>query len=229
MQGPEAGEDIRRCPSCGALVSAEATWCGQCFAPLKRSGREQEFAQGLSAEADPAPVPPETGAVAAAPPGRPTAAPTWPCPVCGNDNAIELDVCSVCGTPFATLMRMDDRPPPIDPREALTASLIYPGRGHRKVGRTPDGIARGVLFAVLFALTVLLASSGLHSMALVGAFLLYASLTLLVYVGSALEAYRLAQGGEVFVASRTLLWATVAVIMATMGLIALSLIGAVRR
>ncbi len=149
--------------------------------------------------------------------------------MCGNDNAIELDVCAVCGTPFATLMRMDEKPPHVEPMEALTASLIYPGRGHRKVGRTPDGVARGVLFAVVFTLTLLLASSGLHSTALLVAFLLYASLSLLVYVGSALEAYRLAQGGSMFVSSRTLLWATVGVILVSVGLIALSLIGAVRR
>jgi hypothetical protein len=25
------------CPSCGARITAEATWCGQCFAPVDRS------------------------------------------------------------------------------------------------------------------------------------------------------------------------------------------------
>ena len=26
----------RRCPTCGALASPDAEWCGQCFAPLNR-------------------------------------------------------------------------------------------------------------------------------------------------------------------------------------------------
>lgn len=28
---------MHTCPSCGARVTAEATWCGQCFTPIDRS------------------------------------------------------------------------------------------------------------------------------------------------------------------------------------------------
>jgi hypothetical protein len=153
----------------------------------------------------------------------------WPCPVCGNDNAIELDACAVCGTPFATLMRADEKPLSVEPRDALKWSLIYPGLGHRRVGRSADGLARGVLFGVLLALTLLLGTSGLGSSVLVMAFGLYAVLTLLVYVGSAVEAYQLAEGGDVLLSSRGLLWATVGVILVSVATIALSLVGAARR
>ena len=44
----------RRCPTCGALASPEAEWCGQCFAPLDRVGaRNEAEAEGA---AGPSPV-----------------------------------------------------------------------------------------------------------------------------------------------------------------------------
>ena len=30
-------DEERRCPNCGALVSEDAAWCGQCFTPLRRA------------------------------------------------------------------------------------------------------------------------------------------------------------------------------------------------
>jgi len=45
-----------------------------------------------------------------------------------------------------------------------------------------------------------------------------------IYLGSAAEAYRIAGGGTTFVSSRALLWATVALIMIAVSLLALSVI-----
>jgi hypothetical protein len=230
MPGPQPVDEIRRCPSCGALVSADATWCGQCYATLEVRAPAAPVAEPRP----PAPMPdPPTAGPGVSSEGQPApprkAEPTWPCPVCGNDNPIELDGCSVCGTPFAALMRAAEKPPPVEPRDALIRSLIYPGLGHRRVGRPADGLARGVLFGVLLALTLLLGTSGLGSATLVAAFALYAILTVVVYAGSAVEAYRLAEGGDVLVSSRALLWTTVGVILVSVGMIALSLVGAVRR
>ena len=115
--------EAQRCPDCGALVSEDAEWCGQCFRSLK----------ALTPEAlpDPAPVavtrlptvPPapvtavsDSGVARDGPapmPDAPDGAPTWPCPACENANPIELDACAVCGTSFASLMRQDEPAPQV--------------------------------------------------------------------------------------------------------------------
>lgn len=199
-----------RCPNCGALVSGDAEWCGQCFAPLRRR--------------------PEPGpAAAAAPPAvartdEAGAAAAWPCPVCGERNPIELDACRVCGTPFAQLLRQDEPRPTIPPRDAFLWSLIFPGVGHAKVGRAADGVARGTLFGLTFGLTLVIVLAGVSNPALLGAVALLLTCALTVYLGSALEAYRIAEGGTAFVSPRTLLWATVAVVMLSVGLLAASVV-----
>ena len=224
MDAPTTADEERRCPSCGALVTADAQWCGQCFASL--------------AEAEPESVVTETARVIAAPTaaggtpaasGRPAKIPTWRCPACEHDNAIELDVCAVCGTPFATLMRQDEQRPNVDPKDALAWSLIFPGLGHRKAGYGIDGLARGVLFAMLFSMALLTGLSGVSSAAVFGLFALFMGLALTVYVGSAFEAYRLAEGGEPLVAARTLLWVTVGVILLSMLVLVLSVVTAAKR
>jgi hypothetical protein len=154
---------------------------------------------------------------------------TWPCPACGNENAIELNACAVCGTSFATLMRQDDAPPKVDPKDALAWSLIFPGLGHRKVGRGLDGLARAVLFAMLFAMALVVFISGVTSGGLFGIFLLFMTLALAVYLGSAYEAYRMAEGAQPLVSARALLWATVGVILASIVMLALTVATAARR
>jgi hypothetical protein len=221
--GSELG--ARRCPDCGALASPDAEWCGQCFRPLVEPVPASMPAPGQA---------PQHVAVAAAPADaapadRPAPVPVWPCPACGNDNAIELDACAVCGTTFASLMRQDDAPPKVDPTEALKASLLFPGLGHRKVGRGLDGLARGVLFAVLAAMAATMFISGVTTSGTFGVFALFLGAALLVYVGSAFEAYRLAEGGQPFVTSRALLWATVVVIIGSVLLLAVSVVTVARR
>jgi len=205
----------RRCPDCGALASPDAEWCGQCF----RSLVEREVEQSARAERSPAPVAPTAAGARAA---------TWPCPACGNENWLDLDACSVCGTTFASLMRQDEAPVRIDPKDALSASLLYPGLGHRKVGRSLDGLARGVLFTVLAAMAATVFVAGVDSAGTFGVFALFLGAALLVYLGSAYEAYRLADGEPPIVSSRALLWATVAIIIGSVMVIAVSLISAAR-
>lgn len=221
-------EDERRCASCGALVSADADWCGQCFASLAEPppmpGREPEpVAAGLVAASGGVDEP----ARATEAPDRP--APAWPCPACGNRNPIALEACAVCGTTFATLMRQDERPPQVEPKDAFAWSLIFPGLGHRKVGRPLDGLARGVLFVLLFAMAVLIAMAGISTPLVFGMFALFMGMALLVYLGSAYEAYRIAEGGAPLVSARHLLWATVVVIMLAIVMLAMSVVTVTRR
>jgi hypothetical protein len=179
--------------------------------------------------ADPPRPDPPGEDVTPSPPEQPVARkPTWPCTTCGHDNPIELDACSVCGTSFATVMRSDERPAEVDPKDALVASLIFPGLGHRKLGRSLDGFARGLLFAIMCTLAIILAfapGSGI----LKAMFTLYLLLALAVYVESAWEAYRMAGGAPAWVSTRQLLWATAAIVIVSVFVLALSVITVAKR
>jgi hypothetical protein len=192
-------------------VSADAEWCGQCFTSLK------------------APPQPEPEPALAAAPARPAAAvqrgeALWPCPACGERNLIDLDACRVCGTPFAQLFREREARPEVSPRDAMLWSLIFPGVGHAKAGRAADGVARGTLFVLTFGLTLVIVLAGVSNAALFGVVGLLLSSAIAIYVGSAFEAYRIAEGGSAFLSPRALLWATVAVIMLAVGLLAASVV-----
>jgi hypothetical protein len=76
------------------------------------------------------------------------------------------------------------------------------------------------------AATVLV--SGVDSAGTFGVLLLFLGGALLVYLGSAYEAYRMAAGEGPLVSSRALLWATVAVVIGSVMVIAVSLISAAR-
>jgi hypothetical protein len=236
MEAPPSADLERRCPTCGALVSVDAEWCGQCFEPL-----------GASRAAPPEPPPPEVAPAPEPPPLAPPPAepapdgalqtpptggariPTWPCPTCGTKNGIDLDVCAVCGTSFAALMRSDEQPPPVDPMSALRRSLIFPGLGHRMVGHTVDGFARGALFLILAGMTLLAILTGAPTATLVAVLVLFATMTLVVYLGSAWEAHRIADGEQPFVSARVLLWAAVGAIMLSVALLAFAVASAARR
>jgi hypothetical protein len=208
----------RRCPNCGALASEDAEWCGQCFVSLREPVAVPEDA--------PPPI-----AVAARPDGeggveRKVA--TWTCPACAHENALELDTCEICFTPFASLFREPDTGPKVDPRTALTRSLLFPGLGHAALGRGPDGLARGVLFAWTFGTTILILFSGVSSGPMVGMLLLYGALAVAVYAFSAFETYRMAQGEGVLVTSRVLMWFAVGLVLVSV-LMAIGLIFAAAR
>jgi hypothetical protein len=193
-----------RCPSCGALVTADAEWCGQCLTPLPKAPQPVAVASSAVGGSDaPAAEPAATKAL------------TWPCPTCGNDNAIELDACSVCGTSFAVLLRGEDRVKDVDPGSVLTRSLMFPGLGHKMVGRGLDGLARGALFWWMFLTTLLLLISGVSSGPMVVLLALFGGATVLIYLFTAYEASRMAHGAGPIVSSRFLLWAAVAMVIAS--------------
>jgi hypothetical protein len=144
--------------------------------------------------------------------------------MCGTQNAIELDLCSVCGTSFGRLLREETTAPTVSPRDAFLWSLTFPGVGHAKAGRAPDGIARGTLFVLTFGLALLIMVSGVSSAPVFGVVILLLGSALVIYLGSAAEAYRIADGGPPFVSARVLLWATVALIMVSVSLLAMSVI-----
>jgi len=112
----------------------------------------------------------------------------------------------------------------VSPRDAFLWSLTFPGVGHAKVGRAPDGIARGTLFVLTFGLALVIMLSGVSSAPVFAVVVLLLVAALTIYLGSAAEAYRLAEGGSPFVSARALLWATVALIMLAVSLLAMSVV-----
>ncbi len=194
-------------------MSADAEWCGQCFTSLRPEPEHEPEPEPLAVLERPAPAEPQEGAVA-----------TWPCPTCGSQNPLELDACNVCGTSFAALLRQDEPGPTVSPRDAFLWSLTFPGVGHAKAGRGADGIARGTLFVLTFGLALVIVLSGVSSAPIFGVVALLLLSALTIYLGSAAEAYRLADGGSPFVSARTLLWATVALIMISVSLLAMSVV-----
>jgi uncharacterized membrane protein (GlpM family) len=197
-----------RCPRCGALVAADAEWCGQCLSPL------------LEAAPAAGPAGPGTTAVAtasrferAADGQGPLSA--WRCPTCDAANGLEVHACRICGTPFSRLFEGPMSPPAVSPDAAAAWSLLLPGLGHWFAGRRPEAVARFVLAAwVGGMLVVLLASRGREDgfgMAggLVG---LFAVAAFALWAEAAIDARRAVSGLRPVVSSRAMLWACVALV-----------------
>ncbi len=199
-------------------MSADADWCGQCFTSLRPQ---------VDAQPD-TPLVPAPVRVTVDPSATKAGTAMWTCPTCGQENGLDLDACSVCGTSFAALFRQDERPPTVDPRYALTRSLIFPGLGHRAVGRGADGLARAVLFLYTFGTALLILLSGPSSGPAVGLLVLYGSLAVGLYVLTAVEAYQMAQGGGPIVSSRVLLWGVVTLVVLSVLMAAFTIFAAAK-
>jgi hypothetical protein len=130
----------------------------------------------------------------------------------------------VCGTSFGQLLRQEEKGPTVSPRDAFLWSLTFPGVGHAKAGRAPDGIARGTLVVLTFGLALVIVLSGVSTAPVFAVVVLLLGSALVLYLGSAAEAYRIAEGGSPFVSARALLWATVALVMLSVALLAMSVV-----
>jgi uncharacterized OB-fold protein len=130
LGGEEDGDvSDGRCRACGAAVAPNAAWCSLCFADLRPPAPEPQpppatareplrepvsvasaattpFAPGPPVGPGPAATPVEAAGLIEVDPAdplgmaEPTATPTWPCPRCGHQVAIELDACDACGAGF---------------------------------------------------------------------------------------------------------------------------------
>jgi len=206
----------RRCPTCGALVSAEAEWCGQCYAALPTSDPAPKERPGGGGRSEPGLVPAASVSEAARGLEIREGRPAWTCPVCEAKNPIEAAVCSTCGTPFARLFADQEERPDVDPQSAAVRSMVLPGLGHWKLGLRAGAVARMIMFGWAFgALLVLLVSrfgkGGLGpTMPL---FVLFLGSSAAIYAVSAIDAYRIASGELPLVSSRTLLWASAGLVV----------------
>ena len=181
--------DTKRCPHCGGLNPVNADWCGQCLerftpkpapAPVAVAPPPVDepavdidaLLSGITAEAtsEKEEAPPRP----AAPPPPAAAVGTthgsftvrkhgvvWTCSRCDTENPLDQQVCSVCGTTFAEVVRPKEERPERDPGMAAMASLFFPGAGHGYLGLWGQAIARGVLHAwVLFVVLIAVLQRG---------------------------------------------------------------------
>ena len=218
----EPVETERRCPECDAVATESAEWCWRCYQPL----RPPEPAAPITTEpsTDPSPDLPKRPDLDHD--KKPLA---WPCAACGHENGIELEVCEKCGTSFAALMRADEKSPDVPPPAAFRRSLIFPGMGHAMVGRSLDGIARGALFTMLLMMTGIVLLSGFSGALGWTVLGLFVAMCLIVYLETAWEAYRLADGEAPLISSRMLLWVATGVILGSSAILAYTLAIVARR
>ncbi|MGH2659385.1 MAG: zinc finger Ran-binding domain-containing protein, partial [Actinomycetota bacterium] len=221
----------RRCPTCGALVSADAEWCGQCYASLRAPAAEPvhhapvaaatEGRVGPATEEEAGAKTPEPASAAPVPASE--AEPAWPCPVCGNRNPIELNRCAVCGTSFARLFQDAEPGPRVSPRGAAVWSLALPGLGHWKCGRALDAIVWMAISLWTVGTVVLMFLSRTGSSGLgptIPLLIVFLVAIVVLWVTSALDAYRIASGVRPLVTSRALLWGSVALVVLSVVLLA---------
>ena len=209
----------RRCPTCGALVTPDAEWCGQCFASLAAP----PAASRSPTTADTAP---RAGAEANGAPGSAY----WTCPSCHEDNDLDRDACAVCGTPFTSLFADERRPVSVSRGRAVAWSLVYPGLGHRLTGRAGDGLARAAVFTLAVgAMFFLLLARGGNALApIVGFLAVYAVFAAGIYAFTAVEAGHLADGGVPFASPRAFAWLAAALVVVSLGVAVFIAVGATR-
>lgn len=206
-----------RCPSCGAQVSAEAEWCGQCYEPVPRVREDSPAPAVPTPDVNGRPTArssvterPVPATVQVAGIERTDEGTVWTCPSCQQRNHIDVGMCPVCGTSFARLFQEPEIAPDVQPSTALTLSLLLPGLGHWKLGRRGDALARFVLsvwsFGTLLLLSLARAGSGLGSLS--SLYLLFVVAALALWLESAIDAYRIAAEERPFVSARMLMWAS---------------------
>ena len=207
-----------RCPHCGGLNGPDAEWCGQCLASFEAEGspgaRRDGPPGGTASPIGNAPSP-AAGTLARVVQVTGEGI-TWRCARCDSVNAFEVDVCSVCGSPFAATIRPRSEVPEKDPGRAALLSLLMPGAGHAYLGLWGQALARAI--TSLWVLFVMLAGAVQRG--------LFAPMPIVFAVASvalwgiaAHDAYREARGerAAILLTSRVFLYVV-------LGLVALSVV-----
>jgi hypothetical protein len=166
-------------------------------------------------QAPPPPVPVESGPGAVEGTGRRA---VWTCPVCGNGNGIELDICATCGTPFTRLFEERVDRPKVDPRTAAKWSLAFPGLGHAKIGRAAEGVARAVLFLWSLGAALLMLLTPSQGLGFIkGLVVIFLLVALAAYALAAMDAFRQAAGDVPILSARLLLYGTAGLVIMSVG------------
>jgi hypothetical protein len=206
---------------CGALVGEDAEWCGQCYTDLRAPVEAGAEAVGLPVITELSDGATEgaarTNGGARADGAVSTDAPrvAWPCGACGRRNAMELDVCLACGTPFGHSFEPPSERTQISPGAATRWSLVYPGLGHFRAGAGIEGLSRAVVFTWALATGITFVSlgpsGGLGAIGVLGVASLLCAAVL--YALTAMDAGRSAAGYPPLVSSRRLLWVAAGLVL----------------
>ena len=132
----------------------------------------------------------------------------WTCPQCDLENALEASACVRCGTAFRDLFEEGPAQPSIDPGRAAALSLMFPGLGHRALGRGAEGLARAVVFlwTIGMGLAILVSAGGVEAGPFRPLLLVLFAAAAIVYATTAADARRVARGEAPIMTSRMLLY-----------------------
>jgi hypothetical protein len=209
----------RRCPNCGGLVAEDAAWCGQCLTRLDEQETDpEEPARPARLEAEQAMARSATRATTSSADGRFRAAGdelVWLCPECDQANPLEETLCTRCGTQFRSLFEANDAQPSVDPRRAAALSLMFPGLGHRLLGRGVEGLARAVVFAWTLGagVAILVMRGGFNAGPFLPLLLVLFAAAAVVYGVTVADAMRTARGDAPIMTSRMLLYGSTGLII----------------
>jgi len=222
----------RRCPNCGGLVGEGAAWCGQCLTSLaERPGPDEESV--ASPPPDPSVPPGPNGEVALRlsrskqGSGRFHVAGdglVWKCPQCDLDNPLDASACARCGTPFRSLFEKEQVQASVDPGRATGLSLIFPGLGHRVLGRAAEGLARAVVFlwTMGMGVAILATAGGFNAGPFLPVVIVLFAAAAIVYATTAADAGRIARGDSPIMTSRMLLYGSTGLMFAVVAILVIS-------
>lgn len=215
----------RRCPRCGGLVGRDVEWCGQCFLrldqpPEARGQMDDEPAVTSNRAPEPDPDPTSRDRPIKVEEGRAM----WACPTCGTENGLDQDVCTTCGFQFARLFEDPQPAPRVSAGRAAALSLVLPGLGHLVAGRIAEGLARLVVFAYALgtALLVLLGRETPIAGPLVPLGWLSMGAAAGLYVVTAVDAGRAAEGSDPLLRNRALLYGAIGLMLLTVVVLVVS-------
>jgi hypothetical protein len=139
----------------------------------------------------------------------------WACPECDQTNPLDAMQCTRCGTPFRTLFEEVETQPSVDPRRAAALSLLFPGLGHRLLGRGVEGLARAVVFAWTLgaAVAILVMRGGFNAGPFLPLLLILLAAAAVVYGVTVADAMRTARGDAPIMTSRMLLYGSTGLII----------------
>jgi hypothetical protein len=222
----------RRCSNCGGLVGEGAAWCGQCLTPLaERAGTAEESVArpqpGSSVSSGPngqvAPRPSRanlgSGKIREAGDGL-----VWKCPQCDLENPLDASACARCGTPFRSLFEKERVQASVDPGRAAALSLIFPGLGHRVLGRAAEGLARAVVFlwTMGMGVAILATAGGFNAGPFLPVVVVLFAAAAVVYGTTAADAGRMARGDTPIMTSRMLLYGSTGLMFAVVAILVIS-------
>lgn len=126
-------------------------------------------------------------------------------------------------------MRRSEPRPEVAPNDAMVASLMCPGLGHARMGRSADGVARGVLVFAMLGFALLLLVAGVRGGVPSLMFWVFLLLGIGAYAGTAVEARRIAGGAEPVASPRSVLWTVAIIILVSMMLLSFALVTGAKR